>query len=98
MAYEQKFIDLAKRLLTKYGGQFFIERNTGSVSHPDGTVTHNTITLDGMAVNYPYQLSEINGTSILATDTRFYAETLEVTPLVGDRFTFNNEVYRIKRM
>ena len=82
----------------KYGGQFSIQRNTGSVSNPDGTVTPNFTTLTGVAVNYPYQSREIDGTNILATDTRFYVETLELAPLVGDRFTFGGITYRIKNV
>lgn len=98
MTYEPRFIELAKRLLTKYGGQFFIERNTGSVSNPDGTVTSVTETLTGMCVNYPYQAHEIDGTNVLVSDTRFYVETTNLIPLVGDRFTFGSTTYRIKNV
>ncbi len=97
--FSTNLLATSRRLVRKYGQNISFDRivegafvpSTGAV----GAGTHTTYTAFGVPLPTPNR--EINGTTVLQSDTMMYLEVDDVSyiPLVGDVATFGGKAYRI---
>tara|TARA_R110000744_G_scaffold63183_4_gene130027 strand:+ start:2329 stop:2685 length:357 start_codon:yes stop_codon:yes gene_type:complete len=87
----------AKELLTEFGqtATWPHDNNDGSLNPATGTTTGGTSTAySAKGVLLDFQTNRINGTSVLATDSRFLMEVGN-KPEVGDIITVNAVEYQV---
>jgi hypothetical protein len=97
MSFYANAFNTAKSLLTKYGQVVTLSGSSsgGSFDPATGEPTTETIeTVSGVGALFGYKTNEIDGTIILAGDSKLTMSTTG-TPTVGMTTTLNGSVWRV---
>lgn len=91
-----KYQNIAKKKIQQYGGKcFIIRKGADEIYNPETCQYESTEKIiEGSAVMSTFDISQINGTSILSGDIKLMC-TLPEKPLITDKIIFGSETYII---